>query len=91
MSDRHLLAEKWSGLRGKQENQQTSNGRRRRSGGGLGVNDNGSRTSVKSSVGQIDVRQHYDQQHSKKHAEKDAEARRFEVPPRHDLVLLTEF
>jgi hypothetical protein len=55
------------------------------------VNDKRSRTPVKSSIGQIDIRQNHDQQHEKKHAEEDAEGRRFEVPPRHDVVLLTEF
>jgi hypothetical protein len=42
---------------------------------------------VKSGVWQIHIRQNHNQQHEKKHAEEDAEDRRFELPPCHDAVL----
>ena len=55
------------------------------------MKDKRRRTPVKSSVWQIYIRQNHNQQHEKKHAEEDAEDRRFELPPCHDLVLLPEF
>jgi hypothetical protein len=91
VSEDSLFAEQRNRLRTEKESHQTNDGERGRGGGSLSVDDNGGRSPVKSGVGQIDVRQDYDQQHEKEHAEEDAEVRRFEVPPRQDVVVLPEF
>ena len=90
-SDAPLPAGKMERLSYGQERRWSRDRDCRRARGGLVVKDKRCRTAVKSSIWQIYIRQNHNQQHEKKHAEEDAEDRRFEFPPCHDLVLLPEF
>jgi len=54
------------------------------------MDDNWSSSAVERSVWQVDVGQHYDQQHEKCQAAENNQSRLFHVPLRHGCLVLQE-
>jgi hypothetical protein len=78
------LVERLAGHSGIREVKSRDDRHRSWRGRGLGMHQNRGCTTVKCCVRQIDVGQHYDQQHEKDHADEDAHRRRSNVPLLHN-------